>query len=156
MLVDLKSDNILVGFEDHSVIKDFVRSQASNPMARKIKDGRVIYRSHNEFGPLKSFGILPKIADFGLAQRINDSRRNIHPIQPDHYRAPEVVLGMGWSYSVDIWNLGVLVSTILIFYIYRGLFSWCYRSVICWRIKIYLDRFIQAMEITIAESMLRR
>ena len=110
MLVDLKPDNILVGFEDHSVIKDFVRSQASNPMARKIKDGRVIYRSHNEFGPLKSFGILPKIADFGLAQRIDESRRNIHPIQPDHYRAPEVVLGIGWSYSVDIWNLGVLVS----------------------------------------------
>ena len=79
-------------------------------MARKIKGGRVTYRSHNDFGPLKSFGILPKIADFGLAQRITPSRRNIHPIQPDHYRAPEVVLGIGWSYSADIWNLGVLVG----------------------------------------------
>ena len=109
-LVDLKPDNILVGFEDDSVINDFVRSQESNPMARKIKDGRVTYRSHNEFGSLKSIGILPKIADFGLAKRIIDSRRNIHPIQPDHYRAPEVVLGIGWSYSADIWNLGVLVG----------------------------------------------
>ncbi|KFZ01198.1 hypothetical protein V501_10147 [Pseudogymnoascus sp. VKM F-4519 (FW-2642)] len=78
-------------------------------MARKVKDDRVVYRSHNEFGPLKSFGILPKIGDFGLAQQIIiDSRRNIHPIQPDHYRAPEVVVGIGWSYSTDIWNLGVL------------------------------------------------
>ena len=79
-------------------------------MVRKIKNGRVIYQSYNEFGSLKSFGILPKIADFGLAKRIIDSRRNIHPIQPDHYRAPEVVLGIGWSYSADIWNLGVLVG----------------------------------------------
>lgn len=31
-----------------------------------------------------SFGILPKICDFGLAQRIIDSCRNIHPIQPGH------------------------------------------------------------------------
>lgn len=100
----------MVGFEDDSVINNFVRSQESNPMARKIKDGRVTYRSHNEFGSLKSFGILLKIADFGLAKRIIDSRRNIHPIQPDHYRAPEVVLGIGWSYSADIWNLGVLVG----------------------------------------------
>ena len=37
-LVDLKPDSILVGFEDDSVI-DFVRSQESNPMVRKIKDG---------------------------------------------------------------------------------------------------------------------
>ncbi|KFY29164.1 hypothetical protein V491_00162 [Pseudogymnoascus sp. VKM F-3775] len=110
---DLKSDNILVGFEDRSVIKGFVRSQALNPMARKVKDDRVVYRSHNEFGPLKSFGILPKIGDFGLAQRIVDSRRNIHPIQPDHYRAPEVIVGIGWSYSTDIWNLGVLIWNLL-------------------------------------------
>ena len=33
----------------------------------------------------------------------------IHPIQPDSYRAPEVLLGVGWSYSADIWNLGVMV-----------------------------------------------
>jgi serine/threonine-protein kinase SRPK3 len=110
ILVDLKSENILVGFEDRSVIKDFVQSQALYPMARKVKDDRVVYRSHNEFGPLKSFGIPPKIGDFGLAQRIIDSRRNIHPIQPDHYRAPEVIVGIGRSYSTDIWNLGVLAG----------------------------------------------
>ncbi|GKZ32815.1 hypothetical protein AbraIFM66950_002448, partial [Aspergillus brasiliensis] len=28
---------------------------------------------------------------------------------PDHYRAPEVILGCGWNSSADIWNLGVLL-----------------------------------------------
>lgn len=36
-----------------------------------------------------------------------------HPIfvQPDALRAPEVILAMNWDTSVDIWNLGCLVST---------------------------------------------
>lgn len=31
-------------------------------------------------------------------------------IQPDALRAPEVILGMDWGTSADIWNLGCLVS----------------------------------------------
>lgn len=106
---DLKLDNILVEFEDPSVIQDFVRQQVENPIPRKIRDGRLIYQSHNDFGPLRSLYTLPKIADFGLAQRGNGSQPQIYPIQPDHYRAPEVILGAGWTYSADIWNLGLLV-----------------------------------------------
>ena len=64
LIIDIKLDNILVGFEDPSVIEDFARAQAQNPVARKIQDGRSVYQSHNDFGPLKSFLILPKIADF--------------------------------------------------------------------------------------------
>lgn len=109
---DIKLDNIMVGFEDSSVIEDFVRAQSQAPMPRKVRDGRSIYQSHNDFGSLKSSFVLPKIADFGLAQYgKNDFQR--HPIQPDHYRAPEVILGAGWTYSADIWNLGVLVRLIL-------------------------------------------
>ncbi|KAH6719717.1 kinase domain-containing protein [Leptodontidium sp. MPI-SDFR-AT-0119] len=111
--IDLKLDNILVGFEDPSVIEDFVQGQAKNPMARKAVNGRSIYQSHNGFGPLRSLYILPKIADIGLAQRGDSSQPHLHPIQPDHYRAPEVVLGTGWTYSADIWNLGVLIWNLL-------------------------------------------
>ncbi|KAL1967093.1 hypothetical protein VTN77DRAFT_3617 [Rasamsonia byssochlamydoides] len=28
---------------------------------------------------------------------------------PDIYRAPEVILGMKWSYNVDIWNVAMVV-----------------------------------------------
>jgi len=108
-ITDLKLDNILVGFEHPSVLEDFVDKQAKNPMPRKIKDGRSIYLSHNDFGPPKSFGILPKIADFGLAQSGSSSEPLIHPIQPPLFHAPEVLLGTSWTYSADIWNLGALV-----------------------------------------------
>jgi len=30
--------------------------------------------------------------------------------QPDAYRAPEVLIGVQWGYSVDIWNLACPIS----------------------------------------------
>ncbi|KAI9746888.1 MAG: hypothetical protein M4579_007567, partial [Chaenotheca gracillima] len=78
-------------------------------MPRKVKDGRSIYLSHNDFGPPQSFRILPKIADFGLAQSGEGSEPLMHPIQPPIFHAPEVLLGTSWTYSADIWNLGVLI-----------------------------------------------
>lgn len=50
---------------------------------------------------------MPLLSDFGEA-RLGD----VHDgsIQPDIYRAPEVILGMSWTSKVDIWNVGALVS----------------------------------------------
>lgn len=110
-------DNILVGFEDPSVVQDFAQAQSFNPMPRKITNGRTVYLSHNDFGEPRSYYILPKITDFGLAHHQKaPSVLNRHPIQPDEYRAPEVILGAGWTYSADIWNLGLLVSPKLVIY----------------------------------------
>ncbi|KAM5429530.1 hypothetical protein McanMca71_003141 [Microsporum canis] len=108
---DLKLENILVGFEDKAVVKDFVIAQSSQHMEHKTDSaGRTVYRCHNNFGPLKKLMNLPKIVDFGLArQLVGPNYIETHPIQPDHYRAPEVILGCGWSFSADIWNLGLLV-----------------------------------------------
>lgn len=105
---DIKMDNLMVGFEDDSVIQDFAQAQAQNPMPMKIQNGRTVYLSHNDFGPLRSSSIMPKIGDFGLAQYGKNELQR-HPIQQNYYRAPEVILGAGWTYSADIWNLGVLV-----------------------------------------------
>lgn len=88
--------------------------------------GRRAYRCYNDFEALKwreVRGMLPKIVDFGLATRLESGdltgkeEIGIHPIQPDHYHAPEVVLGCGWGFKTDIWNFGVLVryDTILRF-----------------------------------------
>ena len=98
-----------MGFEHSSVIDDFVRKQTKNPRPRKIKDDGSVYLSQNDFGPPKSFRMLPKIADFGLAQSGEGSEPLLHPIQPPLFHAPEVLLGTSWTYSADIWNIGVLV-----------------------------------------------
>ncbi|KAL8861012.1 MAG: hypothetical protein Q9178_002525 [Gyalolechia marmorata] len=108
---DLKPDNIMMRFEDPSVVEDYVQKQVKNSMPRKIKDGRSIYQSHNDFGRLKSLRVLPIIADFGLAELADGPEPLRHPIQPPLYHAPEVILGTGWTYSADIWNLGVLRGT---------------------------------------------
>ncbi|KAI9741406.1 MAG: hypothetical protein M1834_003123 [Cirrosporium novae-zelandiae] len=87
---DFKLDNILTGFEDPSVIEIFVQRYATHPMPRKINNGRSIYLSQNDFGRLQSFRILPKIADFGMAQLGNCSEPHRHPIQPPLFHAPEI------------------------------------------------------------------
>ena len=116
LVLDLKLDNILVIFEDASVIEDFIQGQIDEPMPRKDLGDRIIYLSHNNFGQLKDVRLLPniypKITDFGLAQRGDGPEPLIHPIQPDQCHAPEVILGTGWSYSADLWNFGIMVSNI--------------------------------------------
>ncbi|KAI9705785.1 MAG: hypothetical protein M1820_005033 [Bogoriella megaspora] len=117
---DLSLNNILVTFEDTSVIDAFVQAQAREPMPRKVLDDRTVYLSHNNFGNLKLIGdelpfkdIFPKITDFGLAQRGDEQEPLIFPIQAHHCRAPEVMLGTGWSYSADVWNFGVMIWELL-------------------------------------------
>lgn len=52
-----------------------------------------------------------KLIDFGSAVFHNE----FHPaiISTRHYRAPEIVLGLGWSFPCDIWSIGcVLVELV--------------------------------------------
>lgn len=114
--LDLKLENIMVSFEDPTVLADFMDSQLEKPMAFKIDStGRLVYQSQNDFGPLKSLRSIPQLVDFGLATRLEeDDDWGVWPIQPDHYRAPEVILGNGWQMPADIWNLGVLVRPVVL------------------------------------------
>lgn len=112
---DLKLDNIMIAIEDQSTIDNFIQGQATHPMARKLVGDYTIYRCHNDFGPIlkAAKNLIPHITDFGLSQRGDKREPLIHPIQPDEYRAPEVLLGIGWSYSADIWNFGVMIWDLL-------------------------------------------
>ena len=112
--IDLKLDNIMLTFEDPTVIDKFAQAATSDsPPHRKVaKEGRTVYQSQNNFGGIRESqtGLLPKITDFGLARLGDDVLKILRePIQAPVYHAPEVILGTGWSYSADIWNLGVLV-----------------------------------------------
>ncbi|KAJ5800387.1 uncharacterized protein N7518_002455 [Penicillium psychrosexuale] len=83
-----------------------------------------IYQSYHGFGAIdvEDVGnILPRITDFGSVWQfvVNPETKSqneavlTYPIQPNYYRAPEVVLGYGWDFSADIWNFGVLVWNII-------------------------------------------
>lgn len=122
-MTDLKLGNILMSFENENILTNFIERQQQQQMQHKVdgESGRTIYRCHNDFGALDAREIknmVPKMTDFGLATRLDQpSTRDgmagehlgIYPIQPDYYRAPEVILGCGWDFKADIWNFGVLV-----------------------------------------------
>lgn len=108
VMTDLKLDNILMTFEATSVLPERAKQlEGAEHFFKESSHGRRIFHSQNDFGPLKSYRTFPVIADFGLAEM--DIDIDAHPIQPDAYRAPEVLLGWGWSTSAVIWNLGHLV-----------------------------------------------
>lgn len=109
--LDLKLENIMVSFEDPTMLTDIMNTQLEHPMPYKTDStGRPIYLSQNDFGPLKGLKSIPQLVDFGLATRLEeDDDWGLWPIQADHYQAPEVLLGIGWQMPTDIWNLGVLV-----------------------------------------------
>eukprot|EP00897_Mesotaenium_endlicherianum_P005372 jgi/Mesen1/4863/ME000244S04042 len=48
-----------------------------------------------------------KLIDFGSATFENQYHCSI--VSTRHYRAPEVILGLGWSYPCDVWSIGCII-----------------------------------------------
>ncbi|GAA28878.2 dual specificity protein kinase CLK2 [Clonorchis sinensis] len=82
---DLKPENIL--FVDGSY--DEVYSSQRNRKVRRIRNASV------------------RLIDFGSATF--DGDRHSTTIQTRHYRAPEVVMDLGWDVSADIWSIGCIL-----------------------------------------------
>ncbi|KAK2768826.1 hypothetical protein FQN54_000686 [Arachnomyces sp. PD_36] len=107
---DIQAKNIMIAARDESVFKEWDEVEAEEPTPRKIsEDGgsNIIYRSRDFFQRkgMRSVG-LPILCDFGEA-RVGLEHEGL--IQPEIYRAPEVILGMKWTEKVDIWNVGVMI-----------------------------------------------
>ncbi|KAH8425313.1 uncharacterized protein LDX57_003070 [Aspergillus melleus] len=103
---DIKADNLMFGIDDDSVFHDFEENELRHPCPRKELDGRTIYTSRELKMP-KDIGA-PVLCDFGSA--VFGDEEHSEDIQPNIYRAPEVILQVPWTYSVDIWNAGCVVS----------------------------------------------
>lgn len=103
--IDIKASNILSNIEDESIVSKFEDAESNSPGVQVLRHDRTIYSSR-KLGLPKTFGP-PDLCDFGAA-RFGDKVNN-DDIQPEVYRAPEVILEMNWSYPVDIWNVGVMV-----------------------------------------------
>ncbi|KAJ9195522.1 hypothetical protein DTO021D3_5092 [Paecilomyces variotii] len=102
---DIKADNIMFGISDDSVFSDFEENELRDPCPRKELDGRTIYVSR-KLGMPKKLGA-PVLCDFGSA--VLGDEKHSEDIQPNIYRAPEVILEVPWTYSVDIWNVGCMI-----------------------------------------------
>ena len=102
----MQARNVNLRIEEDSILKEFEAAELINPSPRKIDGDRVIYESRGLKRPNKSGR--PVLCDFGEARF--GKKTYTDDIQPYVYRAPEIILDIPWTYSADIWNLGVMVS----------------------------------------------
>ena len=93
--------------ENKLILEEDALDEFQNPFPQKKYDDRTIYRSRFNYGRNRSIKGIPSIIDFNTA--VKGDGPHYGAIQAAHYRAPEVILNAGWTYSSDIWNLGVIV-----------------------------------------------
>lgn len=101
---DIREQNILLSLNNPEALQDFEDEERTHPVPRKVASDRMIYLSRiirpKRYGP-------PVLCDFGEARFGREIYSGL--IQPQQYRAPEVILGMPWNEKVDIWSVGVMV-----------------------------------------------
>lgn len=101
----------MLSIDDESLLPEFEQAEAEEPSPTKVIDAtRTIYGSRKLGLPKDSLWGQPVLCDFGEA-RIGQTHKGL--IQPELYRAPEVLFNMEWNYNVDIWNVVVLVSFLI-------------------------------------------
>ncbi|KNB07955.1 serine/threonine protein kinase [Fusarium oxysporum f. sp. lycopersici 4287] len=103
---DIHSDNLLVALTEDSILSTVEDNELRRPSARKFVDETVIHVSQYMLG---GAGALT-ICDLGQARIGKVHRGNAMPLP---YRAPEVILGMTWGNSVDVWSVGLLAWDLL-------------------------------------------
>ncbi|KAI2602112.1 kinase-like protein [Hypoxylon sp. NC1633] len=103
---DIHAGNLLISIDDKLQLAEFEEAEFVRPSARKMIDDNTIHVSRfllESFGPLY-------VCDFGEARVGNEHEGIAMPIQ---YRAPEIILGMSWGHSVDMWSVGLLAWDLL-------------------------------------------
>lgn len=103
----------MVKVEDPLIFERDAQNEFDNPLPQKRLDERTIYLSRNNYGPLAVATGIIQIVDFDLSVRTEPGQIHMGAIQGEMYRAPEVILNAGYSYTADIWSLGVMVTSIL-------------------------------------------
>ncbi|GMN58600.1 hypothetical protein TIFTF001_027693 [Ficus carica] len=90
---DLKPENILLVSPEYVKVPDYKSS------SRSPRDSSYFKRVP------KSSAV--KVIDFGSTTYERQDQNYI--VSTRHYRAPEVILGLGWSYPCDIWSVGCIL-----------------------------------------------
>ena len=56
---------------------------------------------------------IQQILDFGLARTAGAAFMMTPYVVTRYYRAPEVILGMGYSENVDVWSIGCILGEMI-------------------------------------------
>jgi serine/threonine-protein kinase SRPK3 len=95
---------------DESVLESVESAEAENRLPKKVVDNiRTIYSSHSLGLPKDALWDEPVLCDFEQA-RIGKHHKGL--VQPELYRAPEVLFDLEWGSSVDIWSVAAMVSVL--------------------------------------------
>jgi len=93
-------DNNFLNKEDTILQKNSV---TSNQLNIKLSDELIEIMNYFE-------NPIIKLTDFGLIEKYGSKN---HTIQTRYYRAPEIVLGLEYDYTCDIWSLGCSIYELL-------------------------------------------
>lgn len=147
----------MLTIEDQTMLDRFERAEIEEPSPRKLVDeSRTVYRSRRFPKPKNSKYGLPVLCDFGEA-RIGKTQKSGPHVQPNIYRAPEVIFEMSWGPAIDIWNLAGLVRTRRLAPLNQeNSFSLSVRFGTSLRERIYSDRSSTAKVTTIRSDILHR
>ncbi|KAI5962400.1 LKH1 [Candida pseudojiufengensis] len=105
---DLKPENILL--HDDSFIKKQIHSSTITSAYMKLGNNNNSKKEPKYSKVLKN--PLIQIIDFGSAVFNDEYHSSI--VSTRHYRAPEIVLGTGWSYPCDMWSIGCILVELII------------------------------------------
>ncbi|XP_069074535.1 dual specificity protein kinase CLK2 isoform X1 [Pleurodeles waltl] len=95
---DLKPENILFVSSDYELtynVEKYFSHQLPSTFISKKRDERT----------LKSTAV--KVVDFGSATFDHEHHSTI--VSTRHYRAPEVILELGWAHPCDVWSIGSII-----------------------------------------------
>lgn len=108
---DLKPENILLHDDTYlrkqlkssTIISSYFNLNSSSEKRRLDKPPKFLRILNNP---------LIQIIDFGSA--IFDDEYHSSIVSTRHYRAPEIVLGVGWSFPCDVWSMGCILVELVI------------------------------------------
>ncbi|KAL6207726.1 hypothetical protein ACLB2K_018680 [Fragaria x ananassa] len=87
---DLKPENILLVSSEYVKLPGFKRFSSDEMQYRCLPKSSAI-----------------KLIDFGSTVFENQNHSSI--VSTRHYRAPEIILGLGWNYPCDLWSVGCIL-----------------------------------------------
>jgi serine/threonine-protein kinase SRPK3 len=105
----MKLDNFQITIPDpeDAYLDAFCVAETASPSISTRNDSGMPIVSRREMKQTQLTHIV--MCDLGSAVHVDEGYPAV--VQALPYRAPEVMLGADWDQKIDIWSLGVLVST---------------------------------------------